>query len=128
MFIALGVWRETGDVLIWILLFFTVYAKFADRAIQTMNLEDKSPDGVMERLQEDNNEIKQKKIYKLASKMDLWHYEIVIICALLYYPLKAILPIHPIMFGMILSTLMVQVNWLGRLYVSLRFFIRNKFV
>lgn len=128
LFVALGVWRETGDILIWILLFFTVYAKFADRAILTMNLEDKSPDGVMERLQEDNNEIKQKKIYKLASKMDTWHYEIVIICALLYYPLKAILTIHPIMFGMILSTLMVQVNWLGRLYVSLRFFIRNKFV
>jgi len=127
-FIALGVWRATGDVLIWILLFFNVYAKFADRAIISMNMEDKSPDGVMDRLQEDNEKIKKSGLYHLTSKMDLLHFQIVIVCAFLYYPLSAMLTIHPLMFGMLISSILVQTNWLGRLFVSLRFFIRNKFI
>ena len=128
LFVALGVWRETQDILIWILLFFTMFAKYADRVILTMNLEDKSPDNVMARLQEDNVEFKKKKLYNLASKMDSWHFEIVIICAFLYYPLGWLFTIHPVMLGMLISTVLVQANWVGRLYVSIRFFIRNKFI
>lgn len=125
LFLALGIWKETQNVLVWILLFWNVFAKYADRAILSMNTEDKSPDGVMVKLQVDNEGFKKKKLYKIASTFDTWSYEIIIIFAFLYYPLKPFLTIHPVLLGFFISTVLVQANWIGRTYVSIKFFKKN---
>jgi len=127
-FVAYGVWRETQSSLPWILLAVVLFGKYADRAIVAMKLEDKSPDQIMTKMQEENVQYKKSKLFGLVMLFDSWHFEVVILCALFYFPLKHILPIHPITFALIISAVMSQAHWMGRFIMSLRFFIKNKMI
>lgn len=106
-----------------------MFGKNADRAIVSMIMEENSENDIMKSLREENAKFTQKKIYKISGWfLDLWTHEIVILCALLYYPLKVIFTIHPLVIGMVFSAILVQGNWIARIYVSLNFFIKNKHV
>jgi phosphatidylglycerophosphate synthase len=127
-FVAYGVWHQTQSMIPWVLLAVILFGKYADRALVSMQLEDKSPDQIMTKMQEENVQYKKSKLFQLVMLFDSWHFEIVLLCALFYYPLGILLPMHPVLLGMWISAVMSQVQWVGRFVMALRYFIKNKLV
>ncbi|HDY87848.1 MAG TPA: hypothetical protein ENH82_06990 [bacterium] len=117
-FITFGLWNQTGLVIVWILLFFHIYARYADRIL--FALKPKRNINEIQNILEDNRQ--EARAQPVIRFIDTCSYQIVIFTALLYYPLGFVLPVNPMLAAIFLSTGIVQISWIGRFYFAIKYF------
>jgi len=126
-FLGLSIYRTTGRVEVWVLLFISLLGVHLNDVFSKYFVV-KNQDVLINSFQEEYDTMKEKLFIAKVFPALLRHtYLFILLFAILYNPLYDFFNIHPILIGILVTAVFNQVMWLTRLWVQFKYvFIINK--
>lgn len=123
-FMAWGVYKQTEMVEVWYVLFFIVYAVIMNQVFSSFDIhENIASSSLQEGSQEEYNKLmKNPFIHKLYFTVMQLNEYIILICIILWNPIRDSLGINPLFLALLIICVIYQIRWL------LRVFLQGKFV
>jgi len=125
-FLAIGIYKETGIVEVWPVLFFSLLGVHLNDVFNKyMKL--KTGSKMAEEFQNKYDSIKSRfGIVNTIYIIIRHNFLIVLICSILYFPIQDYLRIHPILLGFIIYAGTNQIIWLSRVLIQFKHIILKK--
>ena len=126
--IAYGVYKQTGNILVWEAQFLILLGYFLNMTFRDFDFHKTAGVARMkEGFQEMYDTVKRGSfIYSVYRMFDVHKYLIITFAIIFYRPLEKILNVNPLLLAVIVTCILYQINWLFRILLQLKYFLFQK--
>ena len=126
-FITFGIYKITGELIVWWVLFFIIYAHVLNIVFSTFYChEGEKVDKLKRNFQLEYDKFMKKSIMKKLYFTIYSFNEFIILFMIIFYgPIERIFSINPLFLAMIIICILYQFRWLARLIVQAKYFLSH---